>query len=145
MSRPSAPLDQRIRSNVRVDGNGCWIWQRCILKSGYGCIRVSGKTRTAHSVAYETFKGPVPAGLEIDHLCRVRACCNPDHLEAVTHQLNVIRGAGPAAKAAITHCPYGHEYTPDNTYRVPGRACKTCALARSRAHKARIKQERSAA
>jgi len=71
----------------------CWVWQRSIAPSGYGGVRVAGKTRTAHSVYYERVNGPVPVGTELDHLCRVRSCCNPAHLEAVPHTINARRGA----------------------------------------------------
>lgn len=139
-------LLERLTSGITVDGNGCWIWQRSILKAGYGCIRVDGKTRTTHSVAYEMHRGPVPVGLELDHLCRVRACCNPDHLEPVTHKVNVQRGESRDVKAAITHCPHGHEYTPLNTYVHDGRRfCRTCQRARGRDYKARRRAESRAA
>lgn len=139
-------LEDRIRNGVEVTESGCWEWRRSILAAGYGCIRVDGKTRTTHSVAYEVFKGRVPEGLEIDHLCRNRACCNPDHMEAVTHSVNVRRGNGPKIKRAITHCPNGHEYTEDNLYRFSGRrACKTCAKRRSAERKARLRAEKRAA
>lgn len=77
---------------------------------------------------YEAFVGPIPDGLQIDHLCRVRHCVNPAHLEPVTIAENVRRGA-----AAQTHCKYGHEYTPENTViHHGGRECRTCNRIRSR-------------
>jgi len=71
----------------------CWVWQRSIAPSGYGCVRVTGKTRTAHSVYWERENGPIPTGLQLDHLCRNRACVRPSHLEPVTQTENVRRGA----------------------------------------------------
>jgi hypothetical protein len=71
----------------------CWIWQRYVTIYGYGLTQVNRVGRHAHIVYYERTYGPVPKGLEIDHLCRIRACCNPDHLEAVTRAVNQRRGA----------------------------------------------------
>ncbi len=110
----------------------CWLWtagKNCV--SGYGTFGLAGRDRTAHAVAYEHFIGPVPEGLELDHLCRVRACCNPAHLEPVTHAENVRRGE----RANRTHCPAGHEYNEANTqvvrrdpsHRQPyQRLCRAC-------------------
>lgn len=70
----------------------CWVWQRTINHCGYGMLNDAGKTRTAHRTYYERANGEVPHGLDLDHLCGVRACVNPDHLEPVTHHENVIRG-----------------------------------------------------
>jgi len=71
----------------------CWVWQRSILPTGYGCLRVAGRTQYAHRIYWERENGPLPVNTELDHLCRVRACCNPAHLEAVPHTINARRGA----------------------------------------------------
>jgi hypothetical protein len=129
------PIKERILDNVVVDENGCWRWQKYITSNGYGQIGGSYVTSNyTHRVAYEAWRGPIPVGLHIDHLCRVRDCCNPDHLEAVTPGENVLRGEGFAAKhARATECPNGHPYDSENTYSRPrgsgGRDCKICRRA----------------
>ena len=83
----------------------------------------------AHRFAYETFVGPIPEGLTIDHLCRIRHCVNPEHLEAVTDRVNILRGEGISAQhARATHCPQGHPYDLINTYVAPDgdRDCRDC-------------------
>ena len=121
------------------DENGCWIWRWYVHSSGYGMLRSGGKARYAHRVVYEQLRGPVPEGLELDHLCRVRRCVNPDHLEPVTRSENLRRSPITFAgrNARKTHCIRGHEFTPENTLMTRnGRNCITCAhlhsLARSR-------------
>lgn len=114
--------------------SGCWLWTGAVNgRYGYIAVKVGGqiKQKKAHRVTYEAFRGPIPAGTEIDHLCRNRFCVNPYHLEAVPHRVNVLRGESPMAKnAAKTHCPRGHEYTEDNVYRRGPdnrhRYCRTC-------------------
>ena len=104
---------------------GCWEWTANRSQDGYGRIKVSGRKVKAHRVSYELTYGPIPEGLQIDHLCRVRCCINPAHLEAVTSRENMRRGRGKSLK---THCIRGHEYTPENTYINPKghRHCRTC-------------------
>lgn len=81
----------RIADRITIDSNGCWIWQGCCNRGGYGQVNAGDKTRLTHRVTYEHYVGPVPDGLELDHLCRVRRCCNPDHLEPVTRSENMLR------------------------------------------------------
>lgn len=121
-----------------IDANGCWLWTGSLTDGGYGYSSVNYKRKLVHITSYELFKGPVPEGLRLDHLCPklfnltdkaarrfIRRCFNPDHLEPVTHGENIRRGA-----AQTTHCPKGHEYTPENTYRqksgTKGRHCIEC-------------------
>jgi hypothetical protein len=112
---------------------GCWLWTGARDANGYGRIAVgNGRWRSAHRVTYELAVGPVPAGLELDHLCQQRACRSPYHLEPVTHRENMRRGNGPMArKARQTHCLHGHPLTGANLrIRQAGlRQCRTCERA----------------
>jgi hypothetical protein len=148
MAKPPRPLRERIEAAISVDANGCWIWQGPRTPYGYGIFhtgsRVDGTKRQggAHRAAYEMFVGPIPEGLELDHLCRVRACVNPDHLEPVTHLENMRRA--PASQK--THCLRGHEYTPENTRLHRGkRACRTCIVESEKRRQARRRAERERA
>ena len=108
---------------------GCWIWKASLNTYGYGQFFHDGSPRKAHRLSYEWANGPIPAGLEIDHLCRTRACVNPDHLEPVTHRENLLRGdTFQARNANATHCPRGHAYDYANTKVGPtgGRRCRAC-------------------
>lgn len=82
----------RLMSYVRVDPSGCWIWTGVVGKNGYGRMGWRGRFLGAHRVSYALLKGSLVEGLQIDHLCRVRSCVNPDHLEQVTPQVNIQRG-----------------------------------------------------
>jgi hypothetical protein len=94
------------------------------------------KLLKAHRVTYALVKGPIPAGLQLDHLCRNTSCVNPNHLEAVTTRENTMRSTGLSAlNAKKTHCLRGHEFTPENTYVKRGdgaRVCRQCAAERTR-------------
>src|SRR5687767_10789272 len=91
-------VQERIVAKVSVNQqSGCWVWTGSMYRSGYAQIRMGGRggpLRRAHRVAFEIFRGPIPDGLELDHLCRVKACVNPWHLEPVTHAENMLRGDG---------------------------------------------------
>jgi hypothetical protein len=118
---------------VNKTPGSCWIWTGCINQNGYGLVRLNKKTCSTHRILYEYYKGPIPEGLDIDHLCRVRNCVNPGHLEAVTTRVNILRGETiPSKHLSKTHCANGHPFTKENTYNRPnksgfvGRRCKTC-------------------
>lgn len=113
----------------------CWLWKQQLDKDGYGRF---GHQRV-HRWSYKTFREEIPMGLQIDHLCRIRNCVNPWHLEPVTLQENKIRGY-PYRKPK-THCPKGHEYTGNNVYYHPRKNFKTCRLCKS----LQMKQARSIA
>lgn len=111
--------------------SGCWLWSGATTKAGYGVLNLSRKVHLAHRMSYELFIGPIPEGLQLDHLCRIRCCVNPKHLEPVTNQENARRGLGGKwfgkIQSAKTHCPFGHEYSQENTMLQKGhRLCRTC-------------------
>lgn len=119
----------------RVDRQGpddCWLWRGELTYKGYGRFQsvIEGKRVrfNAHRTVYALLIGPIPEGLVLDHLCRNRSCCNPRHLQPVTNKENILRGESFSAyNARVTHCPKGHEYTPDNiTWNHKGRRCRTC-------------------
>ena len=127
---------------AKVDSNGsCWTWTACLSAEGYGMFRLKRRTRLAHRLAYEWLVGPIPLGLQLDHLCRNRACVNPDHLEPVTPKVNTQRSDAGKARGlqqrSLTHCLRGHPFNDLNTYKTPDgrRNCRTCrALATARYH-----------
>lgn len=82
-----------VMARVEIDENGCWNWQRAIQDNGYGLCSRKGWRKSAHRYSYLAFRGEIPGGLQLDHLCRNRKCVNPDHLEPVTSKENVMRAA----------------------------------------------------
>lgn len=127
---------------VRVSPAGCWEW--IAGKSlGYGVVRWRGKKSYAHRVFYEALVGQIPDGKTIDHLCRNRACVNPEHMEPVSRGENVLRGEGrTAANARKTHCPMGHLLAGDNLKRGEAgtRKCRICHNARQREYERHARQ-----
>ena len=116
-----------------INTNECMLWAGYKNTIGYGQLfqRLDGVEYRyyAHRLIYELYKGKIPEGLVIDHLCRVRHCVNPDHLEAVTARVNTLRGEGVTVNTRKSHCPEGHPYTPENTQRFgksEWRRCRTC-------------------
>lgn len=118
----------------------CWIWTGYCSKKGYGAMPVDGRARGTHRLAYELLVGPIPDGLQIDHLCRVPACCNPAHLEAVTSRENTVRGV--SHNGLKTHCKHGHPFDAANTYvtRRGKRWCRACGKERKASKRTQIKE-----
>jgi hypothetical protein len=145
--RRSTPVEPRFWAKVNKTET-CWLWTGAKdARRGYGSISVNGRSVGVHRVSYEMHKGPIPDGLEIDHLCRVRSCVNPDHLRAVTQRENTLAGTSfSAINAKRTECVNGHEFTPENTYTYVrsdsatgnlGRLCRTCLRINDRRYKER--------
>ena len=104
----------------------CWIWNGAADEYGYGNLSVGAATRKAHRLSYEWAKGTIPAGFEIDHLCRVPACVNPAHLEAVTPKINSRRSFSVSGlNHRKTHCNHGHPFSGDNL-RIDPRGHRRC-------------------
>lgn len=125
----------------------CWIWTGSLNASGYGCVRIEGRSLRPHRVSYALEFGEIPAGLTLDHLCRVRSCVRPDHLEAVTHRENSRRGtSGDLLRARLlakTSCRNGHPYGPDTPRRKEG--CRNCAVCKAEGSKRRERNRRERA
>lgn len=163
-----ADLPPKMAARIIVHpASGCWLWQGVQNGRGYGQVFLDGRMRYVHRVAYAVLVGPVPRGMEIDHVaargCAFKHCCNPAHLEAVTHAENMRRALattecpqghvyptanrsclvckreregwqGGLPMAERTHCPFDHEYTAENTKTYKGRRfCRECSRIRSRA------------
>lgn len=143
MPRQYTRLSDAERFWSKVDQSGdCWIWTGSRYKNGYGAFHIGSRkeqnltTVCAHRFAYEQAGHAIPEGLVLDHLCRNRACVNPDHLEPVTVKVNNQRGAGNSKR---THCPAGHPYDEQNTYYAQqsrgaglARMCRACRTERAR-------------
>jgi len=138
---------ERFYRKICITQTGCWEWTRYIQKAGYGVFRMPDGLKLAHRISYELSKGPIPVGLELDHLCRNRKCVNPDHLEAVTHRENVMRGDSfMADRSRQTQCKSGHQFSQENTINRARngrthRECRECGRIAQRAYKARIKHQ----
>lgn len=137
----------RFERYVHAEPNtGCWLWTGFLNDGGYGHASVNRRKTKAHRASYEHYKGPIPTGLHIDHLCRQRCCVNPDHLEAVTQQENIRRGEAGKYQTIRTSCPRGHSYSaaPASSTRLRGqkRWCRTCARVANKASEARRRAER---
>lgn len=131
-------LSERFAKKIEViTESGCWIWMGALSSNGYGNVhmRPIGNV-VAHRIVYQEVRGFIPDGLDLDHLCRVRCCVNPYHLEPVSRFENLRRGGvidrlldNAKNMHAVTHCKRGHEMTPENSYTYPNgkhRQCRTC-------------------
>jgi hypothetical protein len=136
--RPEPTLDGLLSKTIPEPNSGCLLWLGPVNQFGYGRASIKGRKQVAHRAVYEMACGPVPDGLELDHLCRVRCCVNVAHLEPVTKQVNGLRGMAGVKSGAMqrakTHCPEGHPYSGANLFlRSSGRReCRTCMRARNR-------------
>lgn len=138
--RESMRLSVEQQLTAKLDRSGgpdaCWPWTGSLRSNGYGMLCSRGQQISSHRASYQTYIGPIPDGMALDHTCRNRACGNPMHLEPVTNKVNVLRGVGPTAQnAAKSHCVNGHLFDEQNTRIDRGgkRACRTCQRERARA------------
>ena len=132
--RGLTPQQRFNQKYVVNEETGCWEWIAS-LKPGtaYGCMQVAKRTVYAHRLSHELHIGPIPSGMQIDHLCRNRSCVNPDHLEAVEPHVNVRRGMSPGAKALRRDtCIVGHSYSQWGVLRHQRRYCRLCESCKSR-------------
>lgn len=122
---------------IPVTESGCWLWLRGCNSDGYACMTVGITSTRVHKWAYEKYKHIVPTKMTLDHLCRVRSCVNPDHLDCISNWENSFRGDTlTGINARKTHCKNGHEFTAQNTevYKTKNRKwsngiirrCKIC-------------------
>ena len=151
---PRPTIEETFWERVAKQEDGCWLWLGALNECGYGLLR----RRTAHRFAYELMVGPIPSGLVIDHLCNVRSCVNPHHMECVTPSENSLRAWRRggfahvvldrlgAAKRAKTHCPNGHPYFGENLVFDPqsrARRCKICETAKFKRYQTRVKERKN--
>jgi HNH endonuclease len=125
-------LDRFWATLIEEPNTGCWIWLGSRTKGGYCQVKIGYKHVYVHRWAFEQFRGPIPAGLSIDHLCRTRSCVNPAHMQAVTHADNVRR----SVSATKTQCRLGHELARGKNQRF----CPVCQRESRRRYEIRQKE-----
>jgi len=110
----------------KINFGACWLWGAARTTNGYGKCQFGGRTWRAHRLIYTLLRGPIPPGLQIDHLCRTSLCVNPEHLEPVDSRTNTMRGLSPVvAQTKQTHCKRGHPFDQANT-RIDKRRIRNC-------------------
>mgnify|MGYP001593694735 FL=1 len=148
MTTHNLPIEVRFWGKVDTHGplpesrqelGPCWVWTAAVDSKGYGRFQLNRQNRIAHRVAFELRVGPIPSDLELDHLCRTRNCVNPEHMEAVTHLVNMHRGVAPTIALHLANrCRNGHPLTEGNVLRAGKyRCCKTCRQVARRVYAAR--------
>lgn len=147
--RTPMPIEEKLERNKHINPDtGCWEWTGQLSDDGYGLVPISrGRYGSVHRISYRLANGEIPIGLEPDHLCRNRKCFNPDHLEAVTHKVNVNRGLLPELmreKALMqTHCKNGHPLSGENlALQGPKRKFRVCRICRAERQKRRYHQRK---
>jgi len=137
--RPQNTIE-KILSRIEKIPDSCWIWTGGVHPCGYGTVGYLGRNHYVHRLVYEQLVWPVGEGLELDHLCRNKVCCNPLHLEEVTHAENCRRGNAGLYMRVKTHCVRGHSFNEGNTRWHQGfRRCRKCAIIATRHYRARKK------
>lgn len=134
-------IERFTEQHIPEPNSGCWLWIGCIA-GRYAQMSVSGKRIPSHRWSYEYFRGTIPPGYTLDHLCGITFCVNPDHLEPVSITENILRGNGLAAKnARKSSCPIGHEY---DIFIVQknGRQARACSICRRNAHRLQARNYR---
>jgi len=136
------PPIQRFLGKINISKNSCWEWKASKNKCGYGCFTIKNKAYLSHRFIFEYYHGQICPDLTIHHICNNRSCVNPKHLKQVPIKENIFYS--PFTIASInskkTHCPQGHEYTPENIYiQKGGKYCKICKLKRCKEYKQKIK------
>jgi HNH endonuclease len=127
---PRTSFEDRLWQRVEKRPDGCWVWVAALNGSGYGVVGRDSKVYRVHRIVYELLVRSIPDGLDLDHLCRNRACCNPAHLEPVTNRENWLRGQHPTAVTVRTdRCQRGHSMADAQTRPNGSRYCKPCAKA----------------
>lgn len=122
---------------------GCWLWSGAGDEKGYGFVRSRGANYRAHRLAWEILRSPIPDGLTIDHLCKVKCCVNPDHMEVVSSVENTLRAETWSGRnSRRTACPSGHPYVGDNIKWQEGRRyCRECQRKYGRERGRRLRRE----